>query len=187
MNAIRSIAVIFLLAALWSPAQGEENQDLATTVKFYATEIKKEVNLERWNVQESPTTIVIESKFKAEIKQIVSPAIGAEPRFETYRIELRFQTMLAKDEYIKLAKERVEHAALVNYGTKTKEEWGNAQKFLKDHPLPRYDVQDRVGKHYSVYLFTSDTASTTVVPTTTYVEVKSIEAILDHIMWPDAQ
>lgn len=187
MNAIRSIAVIFLLAALWSPAQGEENKDLATTVKFYATEIKKEVNLERWNVQESLTTIVIESKFKAEIKQIVSPAIGAEPRYEIYRIELRFQPMLAKDEYIKLAKERVEHAALVNYGTKTKEEWNNAQKFLKDHPLPRYDVRDRVGKPYSVYLFTSDSASTTVVPTTTYVEVKSIETILDQIMWPNAQ
>jgi len=187
MNAIRSVTVVLLFAALWNPAQGEENKDLTTTVKYYATEIKKEVNLERWTVQDSPTTIVIESKFKVEIKQIVSPAIGAEPRYEIYHIELRFQPLLAKDEYIKLAKERVEYAALANYGTKTKEEWSNAQKFLKDHPLPRYDVRDRVGKPYSVYFFNSDTASTTVVPTTTFVEVKSIETILDQIMWPNEQ
>lgn len=187
MNAFPTLVLAFLFGTLCNPTHGAENEDLATTVKFYASEIKKDVDLERWTVQESPTSIVIESKFKVEIKRRVSPALGAAPVFEIYRIELRFQPLLAKEDYIKLAKERVEYAAVASYGAKTKMEWSNAHKFLREHPLPRYDVQDRVGKPYSVYLFTSDSVSITIVPTATYVEVKSIETILDQIIWPNVQ
>lgn len=181
MNAIKNFVVIFLFAALGNPTHGEENKDLTATVKYHASVIKQSVDLERWTVQESPAAIVIESKFKVEIKRRISPALGEEPRFETYRIELRFQPMLSKDDYVKLAQKRIEYVASAYYGTSTKEESMNVRKFLKENPLPHYYTLDRLGKSYSVYLFTSDCRSISIVPTATYVEVKSIEAILEHI------
>lgn len=116
----------------------------------------------------------------------MSPAFGQKPDSKVYRIELSFKPHLSKDAYIKLAKERAEYAAIVNYGAKTKQEWENASNFLKNNPLPRYDVNDRVGKSHSVYVSTTDSTSISIGPAKKYAEVKGVEALVDKVLWPNA-
>lgn len=187
MNRFTTLAVALWIGLLGISAHGAENANLTATVKYYAAEIKQSLDAERWNVQETPTTIAIESKFKVEIRRLVSPALGADPVLEIYRIELRFQPLISQEDYVKLSKERMDRLVMLHQGTRSKMEWSHAHKFLKENPLPRYRVTDRVGIDYSVYLHTSDSVSTLIVPRERHVEVKSVETILDHILWPLAQ
>lgn len=186
MNTVPTLVLSFLFGCLCLFAHGAENENLAARVEFYSAELKKIVDPERWEIQVDEIKIVIESKFKIGIQQRVSPAVGEKPSSKSYRIELSFKPKLSKDAYIKLALERVDYSAIVNYGAKTKLEWSNAHKFLTDNPLPRYDVSDRVGKPYSVYVFTTDSVSISIVPAEKYAEVKGVEALIDQIFWPSA-
>lgn len=186
MNTIHILITVAMFAGAWQPAECAENEDLTHTVEVYSKEIKGIIDPERWVVEADATTIVISSKFTIEIQTRVSPAIGQKPESKVYRIELSFKPHLSKDAYIKLAKERVEYAAIINYGAKTKMKWANASNFLKNNPLPRYDVNDRVGKSHSVYVSTTDSTSISIGPAKEYAEVKSVEALVDKILEPNA-
>ena len=186
MKTLPTLISVFLLGVLLQTAKCADKDNLAVTIEFYPKELQEIIDPERWAIRADATTIVIESKFAVGIQRRVSPALGQKPASKRYRIELSFKPQLSKDVYIKLAKERVEYAAIVNYGAKTKLEWSDARKFLESNPLPRYDVTDRVGKPYSVYVSTTDSISISIVPAAKYAEVKGIEALVDLTFRPNA-
>ncbi|RYD57199.1 MAG: hypothetical protein EOP83_21165 [Verrucomicrobiaceae bacterium] len=166
-------------------SHGAEDPNLTRCVEQSAADIKELVDISQWTISSAPTSIVIESKFEMTEHRIVSPALGQEePRTTKYRIELQFKPKLSKEDFLKLAKQRMEHVVMLRYGATSKAEWAQAAKFLKDHPLPRYDTIDVVGKSYSVYLISNDLSSITLRPIERYAEAKGVEARIDHVFWP---
>jgi hypothetical protein len=155
-------------------------------VERSAADIKELVDAGQWNISSTPTSIVIESKFEMTEHRTVSPALGEKPRTTKYRIELQFKPELSKEDFLKLAKQRMEYVVILRYGATSKAEWAQAAKFLRDHPLPRYDTIDQIGKSYSVYLISNDLSSVTLRPTERYAEAKGVEARIDHVLTPRA-
>lgn len=181
---IRALAILSLL--VHSSSHGAEDANLTRCVERSTAEIKELVDANQWTISSTPTSIVIESKFELTEHRTVSPALGEEPRTTKYRIELQFKPKLSKEDYLKLAKQRMDHAVTLHYGATSKEEWSQAAKFLNEHPLPRYKTIDVVGNSYSVYLISNDLSSVTLRPTERYAEAKGVEARLDHVFWPGA-
>ncbi len=187
MNSFITRALIVLSGALAQFAQGADDENLVETIKFHAAEIRKSLAVEKWKVRANSDSIVIESKFNVGIQPRINPSIGQKPTPTAYRIELQFKPALSKDEYVKLAKERVEYAAALNYGTKTIDEHEHAARFLKEHPLPLAEVMDEGGKSYSVYANTTDSVFISILPGEKYAEVKGAEALVESIFWPNAR
>lgn len=175
--------MIILFGVQLFTAFGAINDDLAQSVAYHGIEIKKLLDSKRWSVTVKPASILVESKFDVRVVRRVSPSIETQPILEKYRIELRFEKLLPRAAYVKLANQRTEHAVIVNYGAKTKIEWSDAMKFLDDNPLPRYKVSDRGGKSFSVYCATTDSGFISIIPVERYAEVKGAEAMIDHLFW----
>jgi len=179
---IRTFAILVILACPSSHAADDAN--LTRCVERSTAEVGKLVDAGQWTIYSSPTSIVIESKFEMTEYRFVSPAIGEKPSATKYRIELQFKPKLSREDFLNLAKRRAEHAVILRYDATSKDEWGEAAKFLKDHPLPKYDVIGAAGNSYSVYLISNDTTSVTLQPTEKYAEAKGLEARIDHVFRP---
>ena len=180
---IRTFAILAILAH--PPCHAAEDALLTRCVERSAADIRKVVDAGQWTISSTPNSIVIESKFEMTVHRFVSPALGVKPPTTKYRIELQFRPKLPKEDFLKLAMQRTEHAVILRYGASSKEEWQMAENFLRAHPLPRYDTRDEAGNAYSIYLITNDIpTSTTLHPTEKYAEAKGVEARIDQIFWP---
>lgn len=164
----------------------EEKTDLAALVDYQANQLRKAVDAKRWTITQNGNSIRIESTFEMTKRRLVSPA-SVEPEKTKYCIDLRFEPQLPKEEYLKLAKERADHAVIIAYGAPTKDRYSDAQRFLKEHPLPRYCSLDRVGKAYSVYFTSTDSRTVSLGPVSLYAEARGVEGIVDSLLLPIAQ
>lgn len=131
--------------------------------------------------------IVINSLFKLERHPRINPAITKTPNMEAYVIRLDFKATLTKDEYLKLALARAKHSTILNFGTKTIEEYNQSSQFLRDNKLPRYHVFDSVGVSYDAYLSSSGDFSSSFSPLKDFAEAKGVEAMIDGCLWSLAQ
>jgi hypothetical protein len=163
-----------------------EQADLVSRVDFIATELRKVIDPNRWTITHDSNSIRIESTFELEIRHRVSPALSMAPPDKTkYRIDLRFAPQLSKEEFLRISKERVERAAISAYGAQTKEAYSDSLRYLRDHPLPRYSVPDRMGKVYSVYFTSTDSVTLSFGPVGLYAEARGVEGIVDSHLWPN--
>lgn len=184
MKFLQMLVSSILVAALQPAARGSDaDNPLPKAVAMYAKMLGEEIDARQWDLQVGADSIVIQSRFKVRFQRRVSPALGEPPDMREYRVELRFRPSLPKDEYLKLAKERMEPIAALRYGTKTKDEWHKAWKFLQEHPLPKYEAVDTVGHGYSVYVTSLDSMIYTISPAKSYAEVKGVEALIDHVFF----
>ena len=185
MKVLRFPAIVILAVTLLQTAEGEDR--LKSALEFYSGALREAIDNDRWKLEVADDSIVIESKFKVGFKPRVNPAVGQEAPLHAYRIELIFKPLLSRDDYVALAKERVEYAATINYGAKTRQEYSLAEDFLRNNPLPRYDAYGSLGKSFSVYVSKSDSPLVSIVPSKLYAEAKGVEALVDSVFWEKAE
>jgi hypothetical protein len=179
-----NLRIIILAALLTGFCIAAEESDLETLVEYQANQLRAALDAKRWTVTHSGNSIQIESKFKMTVGRRVSPALGETLPKTSYRIELRFSPPLPREEYLRIARERVEPAAIAAYGAPTKEAYSEAIRFLEQNTLPRYSVNDRAGRSYSVYFTSTDAVTLSLGPTAQYAEARGVEGIVDSQLWP---
>ena len=86
--------------------------NLEKRLKYYADQIQEHVDLERWSVTSSSDSLMIESKFDVELLPRMNPAVGQKSRKAPYKIVVRFEKKLTKQQYKELVMKRAEHLAL---------------------------------------------------------------------------
>ena len=181
MNLLTIILIALPTTCCWAA----ENSELSSRVELLAASLSKAISSERWTITHDEDSIEIESKFELEVKRRVSPSLSTAATPKTkYRIELQFQPDLPKEEFVKISNARMEQAVIATYGAPTKEEYSSACTFLREHPLPRYRVTDKVGKGYAVYFKSTDSVSLSFLPVALYAEARGVEGIVDSQLWP---
>lgn len=177
--------LIIILTTLASGfCMADESSDLAYIVEHQATQIRKALDSKQWTVTHDENSIQIQSNFEIALASRSGPTAGKPHSKSTYTIHLRFAPQMPKEEYLRIAKERAENAAIIAYGAKTKDEYAKARSYLEKHKLPRYSMTDGRGKTHSIYFTNTDSFSNSISPTEHYAKARGVEGIIDSLMWP---
>ena len=179
-----NLQTIILTGLLTGVCIAAKESDLKSLVKYHANQLRSALDAKKWTVTHNGSSIRIVSTFEMVMERRVSPAIGETQPKTKYRIDLRFAPLLPREKYLRIAKERAERATIAAYGARTKEAYSDALRFLEENQLPRYSVNDRVGKSYSVYFTSTDSMTLSFGPTADYAEARGVEGIIDRQLWP---
>lgn len=181
----------FLLAVcllLPRPALGEEiDPNLDHRIRYYISHMEKLIDPKLWSMTQEGAKIVFESKAEMAWNRTISPALGAAPLMEKYRLTLSFESYLPREQYLELVKRRMPHLMATNFGyvDEVPEELrdgkhSGSQRYLEEHPLPSYHTIDRVGKASTVYRKGGMPSGRALRRDEDYFEARRLDAVIDR-------